>query len=273
MVYEQARNLMLAAACAAIERRPLYAKRKPEQAMQYLRHARFGPPKEGSYIVTIISPVAPKLSFDQNILEEGSASEPFERRTVRVLAEALEAIGLAAREAAVTGKIDPMRAAVDRGVSANLCEAILGLDNGGGGKGVEFTFSWSPSRGIPSHTRSSVTLTPDVMPFLAETARVFRATVAVDGSEVVGTVQKLEHQELEHGRVTVLGTADGIPRSVVMELSGEDHVSAIQAYQERIPVKCVGELVRQGKSWVLLNTREFTLLREAEEEPYETGNH
>jgi hypothetical protein len=266
IVYEQARNLMLAAACAAIERRPLYAKRKPEQAMQYLRHARFGPPKEGSYIVTIISPVPPKLSSAQDLFEEESAFEPFERRTVRVLAEALEAIGSAVREAAVTGKIDPMKAAVERGVSANLCEAILGLDEGGGGKGVEFTFSWSPSRGVPSHTRSPIALTPDVMPILTETARVFRETATVDGSEVIGTVQKLEHQESERGKVTVVGTADGVPRAVVMELSGEDRVRAIHAYRERIPVKCVGELAREGKSWVLRNAREFALLREAVEE-------
>ncbi len=266
IVYEQARNLMLAAACAAIERRSLYAKRKPEQAMQYLRHARFGPSKQGSYIVTIISPVPPKLSSAKDLFGEEFGLEPFERRTVRVLAEALEAVASAVREAAVTGEIDPMKAAVERGVSANLCEAILGLDEGGGGKGVEFTFSWSPSRGIPSHTKSSIALMPDVMPILAETARVFRETATVEGSEVIGTVQKLEHQESERGRITVLGTADGVPRTVVMELSGEDHVRAIRAYEERIPVKCVGELAREGKSWVLNNAREFALLREAVEE-------
>ena len=267
IVYEQARNLMLAAACAAIERRTLYAKRKPEQAMQYLRHARFGPSKQGSYIVTIISPVPPKLSSAKDLFGEELGLEPFERRTVRVLAEALGAIASAVREAAVTGEIDPMKAAVERGVSANLCEAILGLDEGGGGKGVEFTFSWSASRGIPSHAKSSIALMPDVMPILAETARVFRETATVEGSEVIGTVQKLEHQESERGKVTVLGTADGVPRTVVMELSGEDHVRAIRAYEERIPVKCVGELAREGKSWVLNNAREFALLREAVEEP------
>jgi hypothetical protein len=84
-VYEKARDLMLSAACAAIEFRPLYPKRKPEQAMQYLNHACFGTPKQGSYILTIISPVAPKLRSEMDLFGE---EEPFERRTVRTLAEA-----------------------------------------------------------------------------------------------------------------------------------------------------------------------------------------
>jgi hypothetical protein len=264
ILHEQARDLMLAAACAAIEPRPLYAKRKPERAMQYLQHARFGLPTRGSYIMTIISPVAPKLVVGKNLFgEEIEHEEPFERRTVRTLAEALQAVAKACREVASTNELGPMKAAVKHGVSANLCEAIIGLDRGGGEKGVEFSFSWAPSRGVPVGIESVVSILPDSMPILEATARVFRETETVESSEVIGTVQKLEHQGGDQGKVTIVGTADGEPRTVHLELTGADHSLAVDAYEQRILVKCVGELSRVGRSWILRNPREFAVLAEA----------
>lgn len=259
LVYEQARNMMLAAACAAVEKRPLYAKRKPEQAMQFLEHARFGLPQRGSYILKIISPVSPKLA-GKDLFGEEIAEEPFERKTVKILAQAVHALEQASREVALTGEIEPMRAAVERGVSANLCEAIIGLHEGSGEKGVEFTFSWAPLRGTPANVISTVAITPDSIPIIGETARIFRETETIESSEVLGIVNKLQHQGGDHGKVTIAGSADGVPRTVTLELSGPDHSLAVRSYTERMPISCVGELTREGRSWVLRNPREIELL-------------
>ncbi len=110
IIHEQARNLMLAAACSSIEKRPLFAKRKPEQAMNYLHHAQFGIPQRGSYIMTIISPVSPKIEAGKDLFgNDLEPEEPFERRTVKTLANALHAVEIACREVAATGKIPPTR--------------------------------------------------------------------------------------------------------------------------------------------------------------------
>lgn len=260
IVYEQARNLMLAAACAAVEKRSLFAKRKPEQAMNFLNHARFGMPQRGSYILTIISPVSPKISAGKDLLGEEIAEEPFERRTMRTLAEAVHALEIASREVAVTGELEPMKAAVRRGVSANLCEAIIGLHEGSGEKGVEFAFSWAPLRDVPESVPRFTSVTPDFISIIRETARLFRETETVGGIEVLGVVNRLEHQGGDHGRVTIFGSADGVPRNIATELSGADHSLAVRSYTERIPFSCVGELAREGRSWVLRNPREIELL-------------
>ncbi len=260
IVYEQARNLMLAAACAAVEKRPLFAKRKPEQAMRFLEHARFGMPQRGSYILTIISPVSPKIALGKDLLGEEIAEEPFERKTMRTLAEAVHALEAASREVAATSELEPMKLAVRRGVSANLCEAIIGLHEGSGEKGVEFAFSWAPLRDVPSNVPRFAAITSDFISIIRETARIFRETETVGGIEVLGVVNRLEHQGGDHGRVTIVGSADGIPRSVTTELSGPDHSLAVRSYEERIPLTCVGELTRDGRSWVLRNPREIELL-------------
>ncbi len=99
IVHEHARNLMPAAACAAVEKRSLYAKRMPEQSMSFLNHAKFGSPQWGSYVLTIISPVRPKISSGRDLPAEEPTNEPFEQQTMITLAEAVSALEIAARDA------------------------------------------------------------------------------------------------------------------------------------------------------------------------------
>ena len=260
-IHQEARNMMLAAACSALEKRPLFNKRKPEQAMNYLERAYFGIPQRGSYIMKIISPVSPRLAAGKDLFgNDLEPDEPFERQTVRTLANALNSVEIACREVAAKGDIAPMKIAVNRGVSANLCEALVGLHFGAGEKGVNFSFSWAPIRGIPQDTVSSATITMDSIPILQETVRIFKETETIESSEVLGTVNKLEHEGEMQGKVTVFGSADGVPRSVTMELQGSDHEMAIRSYKERIPLTCIGELAKEGRSWILKSPRNLRLL-------------
>ena len=262
-IHQEARNMMLAAACSTLEKRPLFTRRKPEQAMNYLEHALFGIPQRGSYIMKIISPVSPKLAAGKDLFgNDLEPDEPFERRTVKTLANALNAVEIACREVAAKGDIQPMKLAVARGVSANLCEALIGLHLGSGQKGMTFSFSWAPIRGVPPDTTSVASISSDSIPILEETVRIFRETETVESSEVIGTVNKLEHEGEKQGKVTVFGSADGVPRSVIVELKGSDHELAIRSYRERIPISCVGELAKEGRSWILKNPRDLRLLTE-----------
>jgi len=124
---ERSRDMMLAAACAAIDKRPVFAKRKAQQAMDYLSHVRMGQSERGSYVLTILSPVAPELRPAQQSLLPVEPEEPYERLVTRTLMVGLKALNAAARQAAADGKMTPFQEAVGRGVSANLCDAVAGL--------------------------------------------------------------------------------------------------------------------------------------------------
>jgi hypothetical protein len=172
----------------------------------------------------------------------------------------------ASQEMALTGKFEPMQAAVEKGVSANLCEAIVGLHAGGGERGVELTFSWSPLRGAPLNSVQDVAISPDAIPIISEAARIFRQTETVNNSEVIGVVNRLQHQGGDHGKVTIVGSADGVPRAITLELSGKDHELAQRSYSQRDPISCTGELTREGRSWVLKNPREIWLIQTESED-------
>jgi hypothetical protein len=88
-------DLMLAAACAAVEPKLYYPSRKPQKAMDYMRNIRMGQTERGSFVIAALSRVSPELMP----ADEASAlgiPEPFERQVTEMLACALGAASEAA---------------------------------------------------------------------------------------------------------------------------------------------------------------------------------
>jgi len=146
---QRAKDMMLAAACAAVNPRVYYPSRKPAQATDYIRRARLGQTEPGSFIVTIFSPVPPSLAGPDGQLFE--LEEPFERLVTQTLAVALNSVRLAAEDAAATGKVDSFVSAVASGVSANLCDALAGMGSfTEADRSLDIQFSWSRNRPLVS---------------------------------------------------------------------------------------------------------------------------
>jgi len=258
---ERSRDLMLAAACAAIDKRPVFAKRKAQQAMDYLGHVRMGQTESGSYVLTILSPVAPELRPAQQSLLPVGLEDPYERAVTRTLMVGLRALNEAARQAAAEGNMTPFQEAVSRGVSANLCDAVVGLSTVSTGEGVDIQVSWSRARPIDEATPVRVMLDSDSIPLIEEAARQFRETAPADDFEVEGVVTRLDRSPAAtEGDVTITGYVEGQMRRVTLRLSQVTYSQAIQAHEERRPVRCTGELVREGRGYRLQNPRHFKLL-------------
>ncbi|HUU81883.1 MAG TPA: hypothetical protein VM243_00140 [Phycisphaerae bacterium] len=258
-VIQKARDMMMAAACAAIDRRPYFPTRKPNKATEYLRKVRMGQTERGSYVVTIISPVAPALApgEGERLFE---VEDPFERQVTTTLAQALAAMQGAAEQAAATGNLTAFQDAVPKGVTANLCDAVAGFCRGEGYRGLNVAFSWSRSRPVATGVAREISLEPDAMPMIEEAGRVFRETSDLDDFELRGPVVKLERGEGEAtGKVTVLGFVDDQPRKIKLELPETEYLTAIQAHKQQQTVNCYGVLVREGKSFRLSNPRRLVV--------------
>ncbi|MCA1994735.1 MAG: hypothetical protein LDL41_22210 [Coleofasciculus sp. S288] len=61
------------------------------------------------------------------------------------------------------------------------------------------------------------------------------------------------------GKVTLMGVVVGKLRRIQLELAEPVYELAVKAYQARIPVVCQGDLLKQGRSFVLQNPHHFTL--------------
>lgn len=260
---ERSRDMMLAAACAAISKRPVYAKRKAQQAMDYLHQIRMGQTERGSFVLTILSPVTPELRPAQDTLLPIEPELPFERQVTRTLIGSLAALDEAAREAAVQGDMTPFQRAVERGVSANLCDAVVGLAGISPSDGLDIQISWSRTRPIDTQTVGRVLLTSDTMPLIEEAARRFRETAPSDDAEIVGNVTALARDEkATDGDVTIRGIVEGEIRSVKVTLGEDDYRQAVQGHRDRQVVTCIGDLAKEGRGYRLRNPRNFTIDRE-----------
>lgn len=256
---ERSRDMVLAAACATIGKRPYFARRKPQRAMDYLGTVRLGQTEHGSYVLTILSPVAPELRPAQGTLLPTEPDEPYERQVVRTLLESLEALAAATHVAAVRGEMAAFTTAVEKGVSSNLCDAIVGISRATAGT-LSVDVAWSPSRPV-GLTPARVQFAADATPIIEEASRLLREAAPVEDFELEGFVTRLHRgAEAANGDVTIHGFVEGQPRTVVVTLGTNDYRRATTAHGDRLLVRCVGELIREGRSFRLNNPRQFQIV-------------
>ena len=258
----RAKEMVLAAACAASGPRAYYPSKKPTQAMEYLRKARLGQTEQGSFVLTIISPVAPSLSGENGHPFE--IDDPFERRVTLTLASALAATRIAAEAAASSGSLQSFIEAVPKGVSANLCDSLVGMTaQSGVTHDLELAFTWSRSRPLVPETLTpnKIIVPADAMPMIDEAARYFKETSPREDFELRGPVVRLERAEgAPVGRVTVLGFVDQQPRKVKIELGDADYHRAVVAHDRQQAVSCYGVLVREGHSFRVSDPHDFLVI-------------
>jgi hypothetical protein len=258
---ERSRDMVLAAACAAIDKRAFFAKRKPQQAMEYLGHVRMGQTEQGSFVLTILSAVSPELRPSQAELLPIDPPEPYERRVTRTLMEAVAAAEGAAQRAAVNGNMEPFNEAILFGVSANLCEALVGLSDVSPGKGLDIQVSWSRTRPSASHVPNRIQFDSDSIAIIAEAARHFRETAPIDDFEVEGFVARLNRgPTVVEGDITVSALVDGKMRSIVIGLGPHAYSEAVHAHDDRRSIRCVGDLAKEGRGYRLVNPRHFVVV-------------
>lgn len=255
-IAQKARDLMLAAACAATEQRPVWSTKKPQRATEQIRKIRIGQTERGSYIVPVITRIDPELQLHGT---NPDMEEPYERTVTRMLATSLASLDRAAEQAAVTQDSAAFEQAVADGVNANLCEAIVGLwGSDEGQRTLEFTFSWSPARPPATPLPKHIRFTADQVPLIRQGGAFLRAKAPVEEFEFVGVVVELKREKSSPtGSATIFQEKGKTPRRLTIELNDSDYKNAVAAHEERQLVRAVGRLESEGRKYVLRNARNF----------------
>jgi hypothetical protein len=80
----------------------------------------------------------------------------------------------------------------------------------------------------------------------------------VPNVQVQGIVTDLKNGS-KTGQVTLMGCAVGQFRKIYVELTDSEYGLAVKAYEQRSPVVCTGDLIKEDKAFLLKNSRKFTL--------------
>ncbi len=257
--YAQARDLMLAAACATVERRAAFPGRKPAVAVDFLRGLRFGPSETGSYIATIESNVPPLLQFP---LPGVDPEPPFERRVMLTLAEGLHAAGRASHAASAQGSLAPFAEAVGAGLSANLCDAVAGLLEPFEASTLEIGITYAHARPAPSNG-AAIRFARDLAPVLRAAGRNLRERDPQLDFEIEGYIVQLQSRSPSGGgQVSIACEVEGRIRSVRATLDGPAYDRAVEAHRNERRVALEGQLVRESGGLVVRAPRDLRLREE-----------
>ncbi len=262
-----AREMILAVACSLSEPRPAYRAGANREATEYVRQVRLGQTEQGSFVLTMLTPVIPPRV--QQVME--GEFEPNDDPIGRRMTKHLEAALLATRQATEQtngGDANAFRNAVEQGVSANLCEAIATLLEPF--PSLDTSLSWARTRPV-ERTRSSLRFASADAPILLEAARSLRSHEPQEDVPVFGIVQRLRRGEQEtDGTISLTASIDGRNQSVVAMLSQSDYERAIESHKKKAAVVMRGDLQRVGQRWRLLNARVEDVIRGGDD-PEEAG--
>ncbi|HEU4656813.1 MAG TPA: hypothetical protein VFR97_04790, partial [Capillimicrobium sp.] len=129
------RDLIVASGRSLADTRANFAGPTPENVMALLDRLTFGETKQGSYVLTVRTPVDQQL-----ILDETAHSLGDERRA---LARTMEAVAAAQTAGSRLDDEDTLDESIERGLSAQLCKALGRIDPETTGVTVEFTAQWA----------------------------------------------------------------------------------------------------------------------------------
>ena len=254
-----AHDMMLAAACSLRNPRPAYRAGSNREAGNYVRRVRVGQTEQGGFAVTLLPPVvAPPLRVGP-VGGGEPAEDPLERAMTRRMVGALTAAKTAI-ERTIGGVGRAFVEAVEEGVSANLCDALVTLIEPFPGLDVSVTWARTLPRPV---AREVVRFGEADAPILREAARVFRNLEPRPAQRLVGVVQRLKRGNAETvGMIGLRTSIDGRNQLVRADLPQSDYERAIRARQEKTPVCMEGDLDRIGQRWRLLNARVVDVIRD-----------
>ncbi len=259
-LFQRARDLLQAAAVTAARPQTVQTGRRPREVADFLGRVRLGQTEAGSYVVQLRAPVPPPVQPEQLLLYPERQEAPFERRATATLAGLLASASELTERWPDAAHSDWLARSRREGLSANLCEALLGVFEPCPEGRLTTRFTWSIHRPPPPAPGRIAFQGGRVEP-LRELARTLRASEPRSDFELAGPVVQLERGESAAvGRTIVLGLVDGRPRRVELELDEEDYPLAVEAHRTRGWLSCEGELQPGPRTWRLRHPRHLALL-------------
>ena len=265
-ICNEMRNMLLAAACSALEPKKVYGPRKFDEASNYVDKVRMGQTEHGSFVFTFLSPITPKSeNISKDLAGEIPEVDPFERMTTKTLLKGIIATKNAT-SALSKGKM-PIKDAEQYGVSANLCDAISNITEKA--KTTEFSMTWAKNRPVTNfHTPNAVSFNQDEAKIIANWADTFRKSESYSDSETIsreritGWVYQLQQKDRqdEEGTIHITTTIEGQPKKLKVRLSEQDYAKAVQAHGGRNLISIEADVSRTENKLELKNPGDLAIL-------------
>ncbi|BES70458.1 hypothetical protein RE428_14760 [Marinobacter nanhaiticus D15-8W] len=256
LLFERAKDLLVSSTLSAFKKKKFFSGSWPAAARDFLDTLRFGQTERGSYVVNVIAPL---IKFSHESFLEADRS--ITRSVSNNLSTSLQATISAINKYEKTKDLMAFEEVVSSGVSANLCDALIGISGSRKNRDVEISIELAPSEKdsheiITLHRFSTVHI-----PVLETASEYYKGNYVIRNYEVYGLVVRMDHEPSEdYGTVRVSSMVNGSEKNISMELGLDDYWEAVRAHKPNIPVTCQGDLHVTPRSAYLVNPRGFKVL-------------
>lgn len=252
----RARDLMASSTLSTITKRKQFFGKRPPEVQQFLESLRLGQTEIGSYIVNVIAPLKA-----EPVDIEAIATTSLTRLVTANLAASLTALSNSIDRYAVASDPTVFESAVASGVSANMCDALIGLSGESKSRGFEIKITPSSGDNFEMEPRTFL-FTSEKVQFISAASEYYKDDYVLPDQTVMGFVKRLDRPAGEEiGTITIQATLSGMEKNVSVELEPDDYMLALAAHKANEVVVCRGDVHVKSRSAVLLNHVDFHVVR------------
>jgi hypothetical protein len=253
---QRARDLMAAAALTTISKRKHYSGKRSPETKAFLDTLRLGQTSHGSYIINVIAPVQPTEELQASI-----PTSSLTRVVTNNLVSSLSALSEATATYAMQQELNVFDSAIEGGVSANMCDALVGISGEKESRQFEIVITPATVEDSPSSSRT-FSFDAEAINSIRKASDYYKDNFVLPDKVVTGFVKRLDRPtENESGTITIEAKVYEAEKHIQIELHNDDYLEAVSAHKAKEPVQCRGDLHVSPRKVRLLNPTEFKVLR------------
>ncbi len=265
-LFQGGRQLLWSSAFGLLRPEALHHHRKIKKVEDFLETCRLGQTERGSFVATIFAPVPPEIQPALANLDAGQfqLEQPFPRQvTTRVMSS----LGLVA-SSIQAGKPEQLLDAIPRGVSANLCDALVMMKPPGDESRLDVDVTWSRNRPhLPADVPRSVSFPQEAFTVIEEVGRQLCQRLTAKIERFTGKILSVKRAlrpllpEVA-GWMVMAADVNGTPARVKADLVSDDFALACEALRDdlRVEVKGVIRHDVMARAYVLTEPSELRVL-------------
>ncbi|WAD26728.1 hypothetical protein OS670_20395 [Pseudomonadaceae bacterium T75] len=258
LLFEKAKELLVSSTLSTFKKKRFFSGSWPAVVKEFMNTLRFGQTERGSYIVNVIAPVS---HFSEKELPEADCS--ITRSISNNLARSLGATMVALENYEKTNDLISFEGAVSSGVSANLCDAIIGMSGSSKSRDVEISIELAALEKDSQEIIRKHRFTSSHIPILSTASEYYKGNFVIKNYEASGLVIRMDHEPAEdYGVIRVTSTVNGTDKNISIQLSLDDYWEAVKAHKPRLPVVCQGDLHVTPRSAFLADPRNFRVIND-----------
>lgn len=253
LLIKNARELISAATLSAIYGKGYYAGKRPNKAIEYLSSIKLGQTETGSFIVNLISPLEFKKKSNLFVSEENLFSREVTNKLVGGLSALVNCLG--------DNDISDLSESIKKGLSANLCDAIVEISGFERKREVRISISFSAKVKKEQNIPNEFVFKKKDIQGIEKVSDTLKMANIFNNHVISGNVIDLRRGVNQmDGTIIVPHSINGTTRHVNIYLEKEEYEEAITAHKEQKGVECTGELHLYPRKSTLFNPRDFKIL-------------